>query len=193
VNPLRRRENAPAEPEPRLVPAELRPGAKGKVTPRRTDARAARAATRKISAPKDRKQAAARRREILSETKEAMRSTDVTKLPANERVPELVYVRDLVDSRFHPAEAVIWVMVLVFLLGAVPVYGIQLLANLFGLAFLVASLLATVLRAASISKAVTARYPRSVQPVRFYAGRRMLSPRRFRRPVPRVKRGTKIG
>jgi len=179
VNPLRRRESAPAEPEPRLVPAELRPGAKGKVTPRRTDARAARAATRKISAPKDRKQAAARRREILSETKEAMRSTDVTKLPANERVPELVYVRDLVDSRFHPAEAVIWVMVLVFLLGAVPVYGIQLLANLFG--------------AASISKAVTARYPRSVQPVRFYAGRRMLSPRRFRRPVPRVKRGTKIG
>ncbi|HEV7208729.1 MAG TPA: DUF3043 domain-containing protein [Mycobacteriales bacterium] len=192
MNPLRRRVTTPAEPADDLASVEARAGAKGKVTPRRTDARAARAATRKKSVPKGRKEAAARRREILRETKQAMQSTDVSKLPANERVPELVYVRDLVDSRFHPAEAVIWVMVLVFLLGAVPVYGIQLLANLFGLAFLLASLLATWLRSAAIQKTVLVRYPRSAQRVRFYAARRMLSPRRFRRPVPRLKRGARV-
>lgn len=190
MRPLGRR--AAADPPAAEPPAPAGASAKGKITPRRTEARAARAAARKQAPAQNRKEAAARRRQALQEARAALQSTDVSKLPPRERAPELVYTRDLVDSRFHPAEVVIWVMLGVFLLGAVPVYGVQVLANLAGLTFLVASLAATWLRSAAVQRAVDQRYPNSTHRVRFYAARRLMAPRRFRRPVPRIRRGTAV-
>jgi hypothetical protein len=168
---------------------EVPTSGKGRATPKRTQARVARAQQRK-SAPVDRKAQSAARRRAMQEAREAMNQTDVSKLPAGERVPELVYVRDLVDSRFYVSQALIGIMVAVLVLGFIPIFGT--LPSIVGLAALIVILPIGVLDARKIQAKVRDRFPTSTVPVRFYAFRRMFSPRRLRKPVPRVARGTTI-
>jgi len=163
---------------------------KGRATPKRSQARAARAADRKKKAARTRKEAKARRRETMRETRASLTSTDVSKLPANERVPELVYARDLVDSRFYIGQALIWLMVIVIVIGQLP--ALALVANMGGLIGLFVIIAATVRDSGRIQHQVNSRYPNTTARVKAYAFRRIVSPRRMRRPVPRLSRGAEV-
>lgn len=146
----------------------------------------------KRAAPKTKAEARDRRRELMRETRQSLSSTDVSKLPPNERVPELVYVRDLIDSRVYPGQFLIFVM-LAFLL--VSTGGRLLILQYVSDAILFASialLALSFLTAARLQERVRGRYPASTVPVRFYAFRRMIAPRRMRKPVPRLKRGAAV-
>ena len=162
---------------------------KGRATPKRTDARAARASERK-AAPPDRKERSAARRKSMQEAREAMNQTDVSKLPATERVPELVYVRDLVDSRFYVGQALVWVMAAVVVLGLIP--SLQGISSFGGMAALLVIVAITIYDCRRIAALVQERFPDSPVRVRFYAARRLFAPRRLRKPVPRVSRGAMI-
>ncbi|HVE99129.1 MAG TPA: DUF3043 domain-containing protein [Mycobacteriales bacterium] len=73
-----------------------KPGGKGRPTPKRNQARAARAAA---PAPKTRKEAVQRQRAEARAARAAMRSGDDRVLPAAMRGPERAAVRDAIDSR----------------------------------------------------------------------------------------------
>lgn len=159
---------------------------KSAATPKRTEARQLRAQERK-AAPKNRKEAAAARREAMRTARESLKSTDVSKLPKRERQPELVYARDLVDSRFYVSQAVFWVMILTLIVS----FAVQVVIFVTFVVFFV--LLATSwFEGRQISAKVQARFPDSTVPVRFYSARRVVSPRRLRKPVARVSRGAEV-
>lgn len=189
MNPLRRKASPADEPADVLV--EERPEkADGKKapTPKRSEARAARAQQLK-SRPKSRKEQSAARRATFDQTREAMKSTDVSKLPKNERVPELVYARDLVDSRRNLAGSVWIVAVLYFigtsLAGTTRNTALQTSILLLSLLWFVAMLVDAYLLARNVDRRVRARYPESTVRVKAYAARRAFAIRRWRRPVPR--------
>jgi len=159
---------------------------KGRATPKRTDARQARAQERK-AAPKNRKEAAAARRESMRTARESLNSTDVSKLPKRERAPELIYTRDLADSRFYPSQGLFWLMIvtlLVSFLVEVVIFGTFVV--------FIALLVSAWFDARSVGLKVKQRFPTLTVPVRVYAGRRIVSPRRMRKPVPRLKRGDEV-
>jgi DUF3043 family protein len=159
---------------------------KNRATPKRTEARQLRAQERK-AAPKNRKEAASARREAMRAARESLNSTDVSKLPKRERQPELVYARDLVDSRFYASQAVFWLMILSLVVSFV----VQPAIFVTFLVFFV--LIATSwFEGRKIAAKVRSRYPDSTVPVQFYSARRMVSPRRLRKPVTRVTRGAEV-
>jgi hypothetical protein len=162
---------------------------KGRATPKRTQARAARATERK-TAPPDRKARAAARRRSMQEAREAMNQTDVAKLPSGERVPELVYTRDVVDSKFYAGQALIWITLVIFLVSLVP--ALTVITEVAGLIGVVVIIPLTWLDCRRIRRLVLERFPATTIPVRFYAMRRIVSPRRLRKPIPRVARGAQI-
>ncbi len=159
---------------------------KGRATPKRTAARAERAKERK-GGPQNRKERAAARREAMRAARSSLASTDPARLPARERVAELVYVRDLVDSRFHLGQVVVWLMVFTLVVGTVyPPVEIPIFVALLILCAV------TIRDVHRIERAVGERFPASTVRVRFYAVRRIVSPRRMRRPVPRLSRGAEV-
>lgn len=189
MRPLRRRNAAADEPADVLV--EERPekvGGKNAPTPRRSEARAARAKVLK-GRPKTRREQSAARRATFDQTREAMKSTDVSKLPKNERVPELVYARDLVDSRRNLAGSVWIVAVLYFIgtsiAGSTKNTALQSSILLLSLLWFVAMLVDAYLLARNVDRRVRARYPDSTVRVKAYTARRAFAIRRWRRPVPR--------
>jgi hypothetical protein len=159
---------------------------KGRATPKRTDARQARAAERK-AAPQNRKEAAAARRASARAARESLTSTDVSKLPERERRPELVYARDLVDSRAYPSQTFFWLLIATLLVSFV--IEVAIFATFVAFIGLIVT---SWLDARSIGKKVDARFPNSTVRVRAYAGRRVVAPRRTRRPVPRLNRGDEV-
>jgi hypothetical protein len=159
---------------------------KGRATPKRTEARAARAQERK-AAPKSRKEKAAVRRETMRAARDSLTSTDVSKLPKHEQRPELVYTRDLIDSRFYVAQLTVWLMVVTLVIGEVFVA-----ATIISIATVILLIVVTALDVRLIARKVNERFPDSTTRVKLYAVRRIVAPRRMRRPVPRLARGDEI-
>ncbi|HEX7354896.1 MAG TPA: DUF3043 domain-containing protein [Mycobacteriales bacterium] len=182
------RRTAP-EPSDTVVdePAAKR-GGKGAPTPKQKEARARRAQELK-GTPKTRKQQSAARRAAIDDTREALKSTDVSKLPKNERQPELVYARDLVDTRRNLAGSV-WVVAVVYFIGTTVAGSVR--NNVFqssvlflSLFWFIAMIVDAVLMARQIDSRVRARFPDSTVRVKAYAIRRAFSLKRWRRPVVR--------
>lgn len=108
------------EPEPAADPSPADPSSgKGRPTPSRKEAEAAR--KQNIRFPKDPKAAKAaakeRDRESRMRQREGMRSGDPRYLPARDQGAARAFARDYVDSRFTMAEIFIFVAVLVLVLG----------------------------------------------------------------------------
>ena len=176
-----------AEPEPEL------PTGKGRPTPKRAQAQKA----RRNATPKDRKEAAAIRRQKDREqrqlTRQALVSGDERNLPAAHAGPERRLVRDVVDSQFTYGQVFFGVIIGVLVLSLVPSPALRAIANAVGLV----SLLVMAVDAARIGRrakrAVSERYGEAAaRGVTWYAVSRGLLPRRFRRPPPRVARGDQI-
>ena len=181
------------------VPAEPqgKPGGKGRPTPSRRDAEAARKAA--LKKPRNRKEASAYRREKVrterSKMQEAMRTGDDRYLPAADKGPVRRFARDHVDARYSVMEFALPVLLVVSLVGVVFSAQFPWLAGLVNLLFLLMILLIAAdwfLLSAGLRKAVTVKFPKeSTKGLGFYAVRRTMQMRRWRLPKPMVKRGEK--
>ncbi|TDD24114.1 DUF3043 domain-containing protein [Kribbella turkmenica] len=181
------------------VPVEPqgKPGGKGRPTPTRKEAEAARKAA--LKKPRNRKEAAAYRREKVRaervKMQEAMRTGDDRYLPAADKGPVRRFARDYVDARYSVMEFALPILLVVSLLGVVFSPAFPWLAGTVNLLFLAMILLIAgdwFLLTGGLKKAVAAKFPNeSAKGIGFYAVRRTMQMRRWRLPKPMVKRGEK--
>jgi hypothetical protein len=200
VSPLIRRKAAtaaesvePAAPKATTVPPEAAgarayTAAKGRPTPKRTEASKA----RKAPPPKDNKEARTRMREKMrterAEATEGMRRGDARFLPARDKGPIKKMVRDLVDSRRNVATYFLVGAFLVVLLtsGGMP-DAVRFGGQILWLLMVVAILADVWLMSRLIRKRVRERFPDTTEkPPVFYGVMRSLQFRRMRAPKPQV-------
>ena len=183
-------ETTPPAPEPK-------PGGKGRPTPSRREAEAARKAA--LKKPRNRKEAAKYRRERMrterAKMQDAMKTGDDRYLPAADKGPVRRFARDYVDARWSAMEFALPVL-LVFSFAGILLSGLApWIAGLVNVAFLVIILAIAVdwiLLTRGLRRAVARRFPS--EPTRglgFYAVRRTMQIRRWRLPKPMVDRGAK--
>ncbi|MGH3366819.1 MAG: DUF3043 domain-containing protein [Nocardioidaceae bacterium] len=180
---------------PETTPPSPDPSGKGRPTPKRSDALAAR--KKRMSPPRDRREAARIQRERGRAERErrmrAMQSGDERYLPARDQGPVRRFVRDYVDSRRSAAEfllpALVVILVLSFLRATWAVNATVLLWTL----SIVLTLLDSILLVWRISREVTVRFPdTSTKGAKLYALLRSSQMRFMRMPKPQVKAGTAL-
>ncbi|MBL7500678.1 DUF3043 domain-containing protein [Frankia sp. CNm7] len=165
---------------------------KGRPTPKRSQARAARSTGGAFGPAANTKEARARardeRRRQMAEQRTALRSGDLSKMPARERAPERVLARDIVDSRINAGTFFLFAIAFYLVGGIVPNSYVRLVAVYVMLLGLLAVAVDGFFLSRKVSKAIEERYPDSRVKVRLYAIQRSLVPRRWRTPPPRVSR-----
>jgi len=175
-----------------------KPGGKGRPTPSRKEAEAARKAA--LKKPRNRKEAAAYRREKARaerlKTQEAMKSGDDRYLPIADKGKVRRFARDYVDVRWSVMEFALPVL-LVFSFAGILFAGlatwIPSAVNLVFLAIILAIAADWFLLTRGLKKAVARRFPdEPAKGLGFYAVRRTMQMRRWRLPKPLVERGAKL-
>ena len=187
------RKEAPADPPPQEpTPA----GGKGRPTPSRKEAEAARKQSLKL--PKDpkaaRRAARERDREARAQQRAALMAGDERALPARDQGPVKRYVRDFVDSRFTIAEYFIFVALAVLVLGFIPNPVVQAAVSISWMALIAIVAFDEIFLLVRLNSALRKRFPDKAERkgALWYAGLRTLQLRRFRLPPPRVRRGAII-
>lgn len=172
------------------------PGGKGRPTPSRKEAEAARRQNLRI--PKDPKEArkAARERDKSDRARQraGMMSGDDRYLPPRDAGPVKAMVRDYVDSRFTLAEYFIFVAIGVLALGFIRNPAIQSLVSIFFFAFTLILVIDMLILLTGLHRRVRAEFPDDPgarRGVTLYAVLRTIQLRRLRLPKPRVRRGGK--
>jgi hypothetical protein len=187
------RRSAPAAAPPVDLDKPVKPGGKGRPTPKRNEARATRTRPALPADPKARKRALREeRRRRSQEYRAAMASGDVSKLPPRERIPERVLARDLVDARRNVGPYFMLAALLYFLVGLVRVPVLLVAVALLMLIAIVAVIVDSVLLTRMVHRRVAERFPDSRVKVKAYAVQRALMPGRWRMPRPRVRVGQKV-
>jgi len=182
---------APAEPETPIDPAV--PLGKGRPTPSRKEAEAARKQALKI--PKDpkaaRRAARDRDRQARAQQRAALMAGDERALPPRDQGPVRAYVRDFVDSRFTIAEWFIFIALAVLVMGFIPVPSIQVAVSITWMALIIIVALDEIWLLVRLNSALRQRFPEKSdrKGASLYAILRSLQMRRFRLPPARVKRG----
>jgi hypothetical protein len=174
-----------------------KPGGKGRPTPSRKEAEAARKAG--LRKPRNRKEAAAIRREKVRaerlKMQQAMKTGDDRYLPVADKGKVRRFARDYVDARWSVMEFALPVL-LVFSFAGIILSGISWVPGAVNLVFLFIILGIAAdwfLLTRGLRKAVAKRFPD--EPTRglgFYAVRRTMQMRRWRLPKPMVERGAKL-
>jgi Protein of unknown function (DUF3043) len=195
---LKKRNPAETEPAPEATEAAgspaVRPATgKGRPTPKRAAARAARprgagpvgASTK---GKEGRTRIRAERRRVSQEYRAAMMSGDVSKLPERERAKERVLARDFVDTRFNVGPFFLITAAIYFVGGLMPVWYVRLAAVWLMVLGIVAVVVDSAVLARQVTRRVAEKYPDSRVRVRAYSVQRALLPRRWRMPRPRVSR-----
>jgi hypothetical protein len=170
---------------------------KGRPTPSRREAEAARKAKAKV--PRTRKEQAAARKltraESSSQVRAAMRNGDERYLPARDQGPVRRFVRDYVDSSFSLLELMLPAMVVLLFFGYSGNTALATYAN----AALPAVLLVVLVEAFRLRwrlrREVTRRFPDQADPTKgitTYAVMRALQVRFLRQPKPQVKLGAAL-
>jgi hypothetical protein len=174
---------------------------KGRATPKRRDAQGRRGP---VTAPKTRKEAYARQKQLtreqrtarktakprsVGEQRAALRRGDPSALPRRDQGPTRKLARDYVDSKRMLSNYLLWLFplmiagyVLPFASLIVIVVFIALLSEWF--------IVGRRLRTMAIDRFGSAQG--STMGIGFYAGSRAYLPRRFRLPAPQVVRGDEI-
>lgn len=190
------KKNTPEPQAPSSHPTPAAPGSpKGRPTPSRKEAEAARKAT--VRAPRGTKagKKAAREADRLARARqrEGMLAGDPRYLPARDQGPVRAYVRDFVDGRYTVAEYFIFMALVVLVLGFVPNVAIQQLVSLVFFAVSALILIDTVILLLQLHRRVKKEFPNKSERrgVTLYALMRVLQYRRLRMPKPRVTRGKK--
>lgn len=183
---------APADPETNSVQT-----GKGRPTPSRKEAEAARKTT--IRAKRGTKEGKKASREAdrmeRARQRQGMLAGDPRFLPARDQGPVRAFVRDFVDGRYTVAEYFIFMAVVVLLLGFINNPSIQQLVSV-GF-FLMATLIVvdTTILIIQLSIRTKKAFPEKSdrRGIILYALMRTLQYRRLRMPKPRVQRGRKKG
>jgi hypothetical protein len=183
-----------AETAPESASAEADPrAAKGRPTPSRREAEAARKQQIKIPKdPKEAKKAARDRdRDDRARTRAAMMAGDERALPARDKGPAKSFARDFVDARFTMAEFFIFFAIAVLALGFVRNATVQSFVSI--AFFAVTALIAvdTIVLLIQLNLRAKTQFPEKPdrKGITLYAAMRTLQLRRLRLPPPKVKRG----
>ena len=186
------RRSAKVEDAP-VAPAEPKgPGAKGRPTPTRREAEAARRERAKAGLDKKAAQKAQRQRRMNEHAKrrEGMRSGDERYLPARDQGPVKRFIRDYVDARVSIAEFMLPLLLVIMVLQY---SGNKALIAMSGQLWTV-TILMTALDTAwllfRLKRQLRARFPdESTRGTTFYAIMRVVQLRWLRMPKPKVKIG----
>lgn len=178
-----KRRSATVEAEPETAPVN---SGKGRPTPSRKTAEAARAA--RVKPPKDSREAKRleRQRSATQRTaaRKGMAAGDPKYLPARDRGPARAWVRNYVDSRWSPGELVLPGALIVFVLTR-----ISQLAVLFFYFLVISVVFDSIVLARRVRRGVKENFPEeSTQGLRLYAILRASQIRRMRMPKPAVPR-----
>lgn len=168
---------------------------KGRATPKRKEAEAARKARAKP--PRTRKEAAKvmrqKRYEERMKMREAMETGDERHLPARDRGKVRRFVRDFIDARYNVAEFLLPLLVVILLLSFLQTEWAVL--ALFGLwiVTILGTFLDTVYLIFRLRRELKRRFPdESTRGCLPYGVLRSSQLRRFRMPKPQVKRGQQL-
>ena len=176
---------------------------KGRPTPKRRDSVGVRGP---VSAPKTRKEAYARQKEMakaqrtaqrtpaanltVAQRRELLRKGDPSVLPRRDQGQTRKLARDYVDSRRMASNYMLWLFPLIIVGYALPVLQIAVLALFIAL---VVEWFLTGRRIIAMSRE---RFGKAdgggLVSISFYAGSRAYLPRRWRMPSPQVELGAKI-
>ena len=175
-------------------PESASPG-KGRPTPSRKEAEAARKAN--VRAPRGTKagKKAAREADRIERARrrEGVLAGDPRYLPPRDQGPVRAFVRDFVDGRYTVAEYFIFMALVVLILGFVPNVAVQQFVSL---AFFMVALLIvidTVILMIQLNIRAKKAFPNKAdrRGINLYALMRVLQYRRLRMPKPQVARGRK--
>jgi hypothetical protein len=182
--------------------------AKGRPTPKRREAegrrrgpvppppRTTREAMRRARGNKEeRKELAAKRKEVRASQRQRMMAGDEKYLPARDRGPVKAYVRDLVDSRRNLLGLFMPLAIVVFAALIAPSRALQSYATLLCLVMLLAMILEGALNGRRYTRLARAKFPKENirgLSIGWYAFIRASQIRRLRIPKPRVSAGDKM-
>ncbi|MET1039212.1 MAG: DUF3043 domain-containing protein [Aeromicrobium sp.] len=173
---------------------------KGRPTPSRNEALAARKKQMKV--PMTRKELAKRdraaREDIRARQRDALNNGDERYLPARDQGPVRRFTRDFVDRRRNVAEYLLPFLVLLLVLfavaGAISDSASTLLTAVVYPLVIFGTILDEIVLVRGLKKQLKARFgPEAVKGQTTYAVLRSTQLRRFRLPKPQVKRGEKLG
>ena len=160
---------------------------KGRATPSRKEAEAARAA--RVKPPKDSREAKRMERTKTAEqraiARKAMAAGDPRYLAARDRGPARAWIRNYVDARWSPGELVLPAAFLLFVLAQ----ALGPVAYLIFYVFVIAVVFDSVVLARRISHNAKTQFPdEPVKGLRMYGILRASQFRRLRMPKPQVSR-----
>ena len=173
------------------------PSGKGRPTPKRSDAERQR--KKRMSPPRNRKEANAIQRERMRSEREkrakAMQSGDERYLPARDQGPVRHFTRDFVDSRRNFGELLLPLLVLILVLsflGNSQLWAQQATATIWTLT-IVLTALDTVLLTWRLGRELKVRFPdTSTRGAKLYGMMRSSQLRPLRMPKPQVKPGQSL-
>lgn len=178
---------------PTETPTEDPRAPKGRPTPSRKEAEAAR--KQGLRAPRGTKEGkkAARERERQDRVRarQGMLAGDERFMPLRDRGPAKQFTRNFVDSRFTVAEFFIFIAIAVLVLGFVPNPQIQSLVSLGFFVLMAVIVVDTAILLLTLKSRAATPFPDPAERkgLMLYALLRSLQFRRLRLPPPRVKRG----
>ncbi|MER7543922.1 DUF3043 domain-containing protein [Actinomadura sp.] len=183
----RRTPEAPANP-----PQVVKPGGKGRPTPKRRDAEKRR--RQPITAPSTGKEAHKRRRAQLAEerakAREGMAKGDEKHLLKRDKGPVRRLARNYVDSRRTVGSYLMYAMFVIVLLSMLPIPAARLLVLFAPPVLLLVVFGEGLLLSRGIKKLAAERYPgEDAKGVGMYAAMRAMQIRRLRIPNPQVRIG----
>jgi hypothetical protein len=175
-----------------LVPENKGPGAKGRPTPTRKEAEAAR--KERARAPMDKKTAQKvlreRRVDNNSKVREGMRTGDERYLPARDQGPVKRFIRNYVDARVSIAEFLLPLLVVILVMQWSGNHSLLKFSNALWSTTLLVVLLDTSWLLFRLKREIKKRFPdESTRGTTFYTCMRVLQIRWMRMPKPQVKIG----
>lgn len=170
-------------------------GGKGRPTPSRREAEAAR--KKRVAAPKNRKEAQRqqrdRTREQRAKMRVAMQTGDDRYLPARDQGPVRRFVRDYVDSRWTIGQFLIPAFVVIFVIVTFTAKVAPSLGTYAWLAVIGIMAADSVRIMRGLKAGITERFgAEQTKGITMYALMRSWQMRRLRLPKPQVARGAKI-
>ena len=180
----RNKQDVTPEPEPPTTTLDRGPTSKkDRPTPTRKEAEAARRQRMATTLSKKEARAAASRQSRLERMKT---------ISAREAAPEKVLMRDYIDARFNLGEFLLPAVVVILLVSVVGSYWrtLTLISTLVMYMFIVGVFVDGYLMWRGFKKVLASRLPKaSPKGLLMYGMARSTQIRRFRRPLPRIKRG----
>lgn len=170
-------------------------GVKGRPTPKRKEAQAAR--KQRLTPPRDRKEAAKRMRQKRYEERmrvqTALKTGDQTHLPPRDRGRVRRFCRDLADSRRSVAEFLLPLLLVILALSFVATPAAAYAQLVVWLGTIVGTVVDTVYLVVKVRRELARRFPgESTRGAVGYTVLRSSQLRRFRLPKPQVQRGATL-